>query len=139
MRRVFHALLISTVLATSGCTIAGTAIGAATPRYEHSDWRSSHVELGSRVRVRLRSVGSDVVVADRLEGRYGGVHEELLSITDDDEREHELPVRDVVDLEVRSGSQWAKGLLLGAATDTIVVVAVVAVTQGANISIATDR
>ena len=133
------AVLVAASLVTSGCTIAGTASGAATPRYQTTDWRHSPVELGARVRVHVRNLGADSLVPGHIDGRYGGVHDGLLSGTDDDGREHEVSARDVVDVEVQRGTEWKKGLLIGAAADTLLVVAVVAVTNGANVSIATSR
>ena len=140
MGRVGFVVVLCASLAASGCTIAGAAIGAATPSYERSDWPRSSVEIGTRVRVRIRNVGADSVRIAELDGRYGGVRDGVLAVTDEDGREHEVMVRDVIDVEIRSGTEWKKGLLLGAAADTIVLVAAVAIANGANVSIATgDR
>ena len=62
-----------------------------------------------------------------------------MSVTDEAGREHELPVRDIVGVEVRSGTQWKKGLLIGAAADALVVATAIAIANGANVSIATER
>jgi hypothetical protein len=137
MRTFLSAFIIAASLAAGGCTVAGAALGASTPHYEPTAWPRSNVELGAHVRVRMRNVGADSPLPRALEGR--GIREELMSLTDDDGREHELPVRDVVALDVRNGSQWQKGLLLGAAADTMIVVAVVAVARGANISFVTGQ
>jgi hypothetical protein len=137
MRATLAAILLCASLVTSGCTIAGSAIGAGTPRYETTDWRQTAVPLGTQVRVRVRNIGTDAVVVGEISGRYGGIREGLLSVTDEDGREHELAVRDVVDLEVRSGTQWKKGLLLGAAADAIIVTVAVAIANGANVSLTT--
>lgn len=136
---LFVLCLSCAALANSGCTIAGTAIGAATPRYERTDWPRDRVELGARVRVHVRTIGSEAVRTTEVDGRYGGVHEGILSVTDDDGREHEIAARDVLDVEVRNGTEWKKGLLLGAAGDALIVVAAVVVANDGNVSITTTR
>jgi hypothetical protein len=137
VRTVLSALVLSTALATSGCTVAGGAIGAAIPRYERSDWARETIPLGTEVRVRVRRVGADAVGAAEIKGRYGGVREGLLSVTDDEGLEHELAVRDIVGLDIRRGTQWKRGILLGAAADAVVAVAAIAIANGANVSVAT--
>jgi hypothetical protein len=132
-------VLVFAMLAASGCTLAGTAIGAEIPRYERVEWQREGIPLGTEVRVRLRRVGTDAFAADEIRGRYGGIQDGLFSVTDDRGREHELAVGDLRDLEVRRGTEWKKGLVLGAAADAIVVVAAVAIANGANVSIATQR
>jgi hypothetical protein len=139
MRALFFAVVLAGALGSAGCSVAGAAFGATTPRYEHTEWPRSNVELGSRVRVRTRNVGADSASITDVEGRYGGVRDGLLSVTDEDGREHELPIRDIGGLRVRNGSYWKEGLLLGTAADAILVVTVVAVTQGANVSVVTGH
>lgn len=133
------AFLIAGCLGASGCTVAGVAMGAAMPRYEPTEWPRSNVELGTQVRVRTRNIGADFAGASEVAGRYGGTREGLLSVTDEEEREHEIPTRDIVDLQVRSGTEWKKGLLVGAAADTVLLLTVLAVTHGANVSVVTGQ
>jgi hypothetical protein len=139
MNRSVLATLLCVSLATTGCTLAGAAVGASMPRYEHAEWPRTEIALGSEVRVHLRNVGADSVQLEEITGRYGGVHDGVLSVTDEAGHEHELAVRDVVDVEVSSGTQWAKGLALGAVTDAVVVATAIAIANGANVSIATGR
>jgi hypothetical protein len=141
MKRVALPVILSMSLATSGCTLAGVAIGAATPRYERTESprQEGIVDLGTQIRVRVRSVGSDSVVIEEIDGRYGGIRDGWMSVTDADGHEHELPVSDIVELRVRSGTEWKKGLLLGAAADAVLVMAAVMIRSGADVSIATGR
>lgn len=139
VRSIGAALMTSAALATSACTIAGAAMGAASPHYESSDWPREAIPLGVDVRVRVRKVGTDSLVFSEIEGRYGGVHDGLLSVTDDTGHQHELAVRDVIDLDVRSGTQWKKGLLLGAAADGVVAIVAVAIANGENMSLSLAR
>jgi hypothetical protein len=139
MPRVVAAVVLALSLASGGCTVAGTAIGAASPRYERANWPRDGVELGTEIRVRQRSVGADAVEVREIDGRYGGIRDGWMSVTDHDGREHEVAVRDIVDLRVRNGSHWQKGLLLGAAADAVIVTAAIAIANGANVSIATGR
>jgi hypothetical protein len=45
----------------------------------------------------------------------------------------------VTEREVRSGTQWKKGLFIGAAADALVAVTVLAIANGANVSIVTGQ
>lgn len=138
MRSIFHGLLIASLLATSGCTLAGAAVGATRPHYQSQEWTRESVELGAEVRVRMRTVGGDTPTRE-VRGRYGGIHDGLMSVTDTAGHEHELPVRDVAEVEVRRGTLWKEGLLLGAAIDTLVVIGALAIANGADLSVATTR
>jgi hypothetical protein len=137
--RAFLVALFCTSLLTSGCTIVGTAVGASTPRYEATARPLSDIEIGTRVRVRLRVIGADAAGIAEVHGRYGGIRDGIVSVLDADGRERELPAQDVVDLDVENGTEWRKGLLLGAAADLILVAAGVAIANGANVSIATGH
>lgn len=139
MRAIFATILLSTSLATNGCTAVGAAIGATSPRYVAAAWPRETVPLGTEVRVRIRTVGADAVVVTQVDGRYGGLRDGLLSVTDDNGHEHELAVRDVVDVEVRTGTRWKEGLLLGAGADAVIVIAAIAIANGGDVSIATGR
>lgn len=119
----------------SGCTVIGAAAGAGIDHYEATAWPQARVEPGTPVRVRTRAVGSDSLRAADVDGRYGGVHDGMLVLTDTDRGEQQIPLADVVEVEVRRGSEWKKGLLLGAIVDTCLVVAVIGATQSQNASI----
>lgn len=124
-------------VALTGCTLVGTGLGASIPHYESRDWQREEIPLGTTVRVRVRSVGGDSTNADVV-GRYGGVRDGLLTITDSDEREHAVPVSDIVSVDVKSGTEWKKGLLLGAAADAVIVTVAVLATNGMNVSVSTS-
>lgn len=129
----FVALAIASL--GSGCTAVGAAAGAGIPRYESTAFQHARIEPGTEVRVRTRGVGSDSVRAADVDGRYGGVHDGMLLVTDTDRGQQDIPLSDVADVQVRSGSEWKKGLLLGAIVDTCIALAIVGATQSSNASI----
>jgi len=132
--RAWPAFVFAGVLATTGCTLAGAGLGASIPQYESRDWQHEEIPLGTTVRVRVRSVGGDSANADVV-GRYGGVREGFLLITDGNDREHAVPISDVLSLDVKTGSEWKKGLLLGATADTVIVIVALAAASGGNVSV----
>ena len=136
-RVVALACLVILAGAPAGCTLAGTAVGASIPRYETRTFERDELPIGTMVRVRVRSVGADSMRLAEIVGRYGGIRDGLRLVTADDGAEHEIPARDVFEIEVRNGTEWKKGLLLGAAADAIVAVVVIGVASGANLSVST--
>ena len=116
--------------ASMGCTLAGLGIGSAVPRWQETT--PADVRPGEDVRVASGSVPCDQVP----ENTSCGTQWTRGRLLDTRERDREL-VLDTEDgartfagpraIEVTRGSQWARGLLVGAALDLFVVVTLVTV------------
>ena len=106
-------ILTTAVSCSAGCHSAlGAAIGAAIPRWDR-DVSTSEMESekGLRVEVHTRDPESAL-------GAYGGTYDgRLLVVTDDDVRA--IPLHEVRRVDVRVGSYWATGLLVGLVHDII--------------------
>lgn len=121
---MIRAAVLALATLSCGCTVLGAAAGAGMPHYEPTAWPHERVARGSEVRVRVRAVGADSARVREIDGRYGGVRDGALVLMDD---AGEIPLRDVAGVETREGSEWKKGLLLGAVVDVCAAAAVVAV------------
>ena len=69
--------------------------------------------------------------------RYAGIRDGVLTVVDESGQEHEVSTRDVIDVDVRNGTEWKKGLILGAAADVIMVTAALVISNGGNVSVVT--
>ena len=123
--------------AQAGCTIAGAAIGANMPRYEPTGWPRQEPSPGAAIRVRVRTVGADARAVAIVEGSYGGIRHGAIVVLQG-ARENEVPLQDVLDVAAREGSEWKKGVLLGAIADACLAAAVVAASSSGPISISTE-
>ena len=110
-------------MTSTGCSLAGLAVGRAVPHYEHG----SPVQ-GDHVRVRIDPGSTNDVSpgnAERVDGRYeeaGG--DGLLLRTPDGQRR--IASTDAREIEVAKGSEWKTGLLVGVLVDVVLLAALVA-------------
>lgn len=114
---------LSCVLASaSGCTAAGVVKGATTPTYAPVTSMSTEVTPGETIRVHVRHLAeqSSWEPDETLEGGYVGMSDGLLRFGS-----HEVPMRDVLSVEVRRGSMWLQGLLVGLTLDAVATTIIV--------------
>lgn len=127
MHRARALLVIGAVVcATSGCTVVGLALGATSPAYDKSTTlealregqRKDDAPTGPDVRVGL-SDGTDV------DGAYVGETLGVVGLATG-RGLTTVPVGDVKRVDEKTGSHWARGLLIGGAIDIALVIATVA-------------
>ncbi len=141
MQRAGALLVISAVAcATSGCTLVGLTLGATAPAYDkpttlealREHQRKDNVATGPEVRVAL-SDGTDI------DGAYVGETLGVVGLATN-RGLTTVAVGEVKRVDEKTGSHWARGVLIGGAIDIALVIATVALMSSiANIHEAPPR
>jgi len=111
----FLALVVLLVLAgpLAGCTLAGAYLGDMVPAYGAPQGRV--VREGEAVRVHRRPEGESGVEPS-IDGVYRGRDERAVRI-EIDGRERGVPSDEVESVDVRRGTAWKEGMIVGAVID----------------------
>ncbi len=120
-------LLSLLLFGTSGCTLVGLGKGISTPHYVDVQ-TPREVAVGETVRVhviRARERTDWSPDDPTVEGVYGGIEESVILVGS-----RSLPMREVTMIEVRRGSHWLTGLLVGAALDAAATILIVSAASG---------
>ena len=139
-RALATVLLFSTLVSTSGCSVAGFYIGARTPSYERVtvdtaslSWRD-RLHYGEEIGIRAKEGSSHEVGATSPPWRdaiYEGIDDDTLAVSTPDGPDR-IPLADIGGIRVRRGSHWVTGVAIGAIVDAIVVGFIVASLTGSS-------
>lgn len=122
-------------LLSSGCTLVGLGLGAATPAYEMPVTLSeleARSATGASTEVRVSVRGGGALSASQ--GIYAGQVGDLVSVTSARGTTF-LRIDDVERIEERTGSRWATGLAIGGAIDLALILATVVVISSAHVEV----
>ena len=127
LRSLVTLMALVALPSTTGCSVLGlgigTAIGAASPRYDEISPYNPALPVGANVRVRT-SEGR--FVADVVyEGAYTGTRDDAL-IVSSDEGDDAIKLASIRELHVKNGTYWRRGmnagLIVGGTIDVIIVI-----------------
>lgn len=134
------AITVAAALMTNGCGLAFMGLGSAVPRY--ATISRADVSKGDEIRVQVASLAHEPVVdlsgsPGLLSGRYAGIEEgKVVVVTSEGSRS--FAPSELSKIEIREGSQWKNGLLIGSAVDvgivTLLVVAAATSTPSFSVS-----
>ena len=113
------ACTMAAVLLVQDCSLIGLGIGSASPKYERVETPYESLAEGSEVRV-VRVVREDRArETSPVDGVYRGAHAGYLFV-DTEWGGRALDERQVVEVDRRTGSHWAEGLVAGIALDVVI-------------------
>lgn len=121
-------LVVVAMPALSGCTLVGLGIGASTPSYEQVPPPYASIEPGRDVRLTTTPVRSEEPwPPPHVYGRFRSADEGAVVLED-----RTIPRRDVERVDVRTGTYWKTGLLVGACFDVTLAISIAVIASNAS-------
>jgi hypothetical protein len=101
-------------LLLNGCSAIGLGVGSQVPRFEEIKTATR----GDAVRVEFAN-------GDVLRGAAVEVDANAITILDDDNHDHVIEKKRIVEIERRRGSQWMPTFIAGAIVDGVIIVSII--------------